>query len=275
MSVDVCVVCAYHYEGADGECTSSCRHTRAKVGRLCAGCAQTVRRDLDDIVSAHTWLLDNPAGSSTATRSGSERALPGGVDRLDFVAGPELLTWAAQWAHTWADPDITLPPTAPGLLAWIRADLEHRGMHTALIAAFAAEAHTWAEKGRALAGMTEQGQYVACPTITVDDGDCRRRLRIDVHYLDAPITCQNCAHVWTARRLLDMAARSSADVYLDAESLAIHSDVPERTLRRWGQRGLVRRRNGLYNVADVAAAKEAEAARYARKAAVVAARGGS
>lgn len=266
MSDIMCVVCAHHNPGVDGGCTSSCRHTRAKVGLLCAGCATTVRRDLDDIVAARAWLLANHAGTSTATASGSERPLPGGVDRLDYLYGPELLGWAGQWARTWADPDIALPGTVPGLLAWLRADLEHRGMHTTLIAAFAAEVHTWADRGRALAGMTDQGQYVACPTISVDEGDCRRRLRIDVHRLDAPITCHSCGRVWSARQLLDMASRSSADVYLDVESLAIMAKVPERTLRRWASRGLIRRRHGLYCVGDTVAAKESEVTRYARKA---------
>lgn len=269
----MCLVCSYHWEGADGGCTSSCRHTRATVGVLCAGCATTVRRDLDDIAAAFAWLAANPAGSSTATSSGSERGLPGGVDRLDFVAGPELSAWLDTWMHTWADPDITLPTAVPAQIAWLRADLEHRGFASALIVGFAAEVHTWADKGRALAGMTEQGQHVACPTITVDDGDCRRRLRIDVHDLDAPITCQRCGRVWTARQLLDMASRSSADVFLDVESLAIATEAPERTVRRWAARGLVRRRNGLYSVGDTVAAKESEATRYARTAAVVTARG--
>ena len=78
MSDHRCVVCSYHYPGADGECTSSCRHTRAKVGLVCSGCAQTVRLDMDAIGAAYRFLASHPAGSSTASSSGSERGLPGG-----------------------------------------------------------------------------------------------------------------------------------------------------------------------------------------------------
>lgn len=274
MSETMCVVCAYHYPGADGGCTSSCRHVRARVGLLCPGCAQTVRTDLDDIARALAWLAANPAGSSTATSSGSERPLPGGVDRLDFIAGPELLAWLDAWMRTWADPDRILPATREGILAWLRQDVELRGAKSVLIATFAAELHTWAERARSLAGMTEQGQHVVCPTISVEDGECRRRLRIDVHKPDAPITCRGCGRVWTARQLLDMATRSSADVYLDVEAISVHIMVPERTLRRWAASGLVRRRHGLYSVSDAVAAKDRETTRYVRKIAVVTARGG-
>ena len=251
-----CASCTRHLEGEDGGCTVRCRHVPATVGVLCAGCAQQVRADLDMIRQARVQLL-HEIGSSTAPSSGSERPVPGGVDRLDFLFGPELLAFLDESIRAWADPDVVVPNQVAWQLSWLRRDLERRGFHTVLVVPFAATLHKWATRGALLAGLDEDaGAHVACPTITVDGGECRRRLRIDVHRPEEAVECYGCGRSWTTGRLLDMAERSSADVFLDVEACAVAVKVPERTLRHWAAAGRVRRSHSRYHLGDARAAAE-------------------
>lgn len=265
-----CAICTRHPHSPDQDCTGGCWQPQPKTGRLCTPCTVQLRNDIDDIKAARQALGIIPGIATTGRSAGNERGLPGGTERLDYLHGPQLKTALFTIVDRVAE-DSGLPSPTRDAIGWLRTHIDHVAAHPA-IAQFARELHTWANLGKRLAGMTEQGQHVPCPTITVD-GPCGRRLLIDVHQPDATVACTACGRAWAARDLLAMGTRDSIDVWLDPDSMQIPTGVPDATLRRWARRGLVRRRHGLYHLGDVIAAQQSEQTRYRRRILVATATG--
>lgn len=102
------------------------------------------------------------------------------------------------------------------------------------------------------------GRLVPCPTITVD-GECSGWVRVqtwaaldDDLSTGREVTCRRCKVTRDPVQLL-MAAGAD-DAYADAEALADHFGVTERTIRGWAAKGLVTKRGSRYRWGDVSEA---------------------
>ena len=246
-----CHVCRRHHPNDDGDCTRDCRHRPATIGHLCDHCHLRILRDLTTIETA--WELS--AGGAVVTgrggRGGNERSLPGGTEWLNWREGSELTGNLRAIAETWheiMDPETWFPPTTiTDLIRWIRLHL-HDGANHPEIATQAEELAEWAQTARRIVGDVPTGQIIMCPGIVEP---CGRRLRVDVGQPEAEVYCRGCATTWTSGRLLLYVSEDAAESWADAEAINAVYGVPDRTLRDWGRKGLVRRRNGQYHVGDV------------------------
>ena len=254
-----CAICTRHHPTADGDCGDRCHHTDATIGLICDRCHLRILRHLTTIETA--WHISAGGAITTGRGGGNERSLPGGTEWLNWRQGNELRGCLVGWARVWhedADADLPWPATTiEALLTWLRIHLHGYGAHHEAVADFAAELSDWARAAARIIGDTPTGQIVTCPGIVED---CGQRLRVNLADPDAEIHCRRCATTWTAGRLLLLGTSGDADAWADSEAIHAVTGIPERTLRDWGAKGTVRRRNGLYHVGDVQAARIGRAA---------------
>jgi hypothetical protein len=247
-----CHVCRRHHPNDTGDCTRECRHRDAAIGLLCDGCHLAILRDLTTIETAWELSADGAVVTGRGGRGSNERSLPGGTEWLNWRQGSELRATLTGWARVWhedATEDLPWPATTiEALLGWLRVHLHATGAAHEAVGDFAAELREWAQTARRIVGDVPTGQIIACPGIVEP---CGRRLRVDVAQPEAEVYCRGCATTWTTGRLLLYVSEDAAESWADLEAIEVVYGVPERTLKRWGQRGLVRRRNGQYHVGDV------------------------
>ena len=243
-------------------------------GHLCARCAARFLRDLDTIAAAWRWLADHP-GVATGTNAagGSDPPLPGGTGRLAYLYDG----WAAPWGglkeivrelryHRAGDMDPRRHGSFTQTIAEVRAAIEHCWDNPHIVEQ-ARRVSAWAAEGTALCGWGEAGQWVTCPNET-DQGECGRRLRIDMATPDAIVVCRQCQRTWTAIQLLNVAAHS--DGWADPASAAEANGVTVDQVNIWARNGAVQQQHSLVSLADVRLAKaEAIAAGTRRLAGVI------
>lgn len=251
-------------------------------GHICHHCAQRIRRDLDDILN----LVMAAAAQTihTTTGTGNAHAVPGSRPPLVVEAlDPELTTVRI----IDSDPSTDLP-LLEILEAWERVIREDRmlapyGPASAQrltrfpgtptqntltgVITFLHAHHEWVcsepsfdiaeyarqvrlcRKAVARWDMTSQppGWRVPCPTVT-DHGECGQIVKIQRGHDHA--YCKRCERSWDVAHLIAVAGRD-ADVWVDVEAAATLAGVHERTIRKWVQRGSVRKRGQLVRVLDI------------------------
>ena len=251
-----CARCTRHPAGAE-ECDDHCRHRTADTGSLLCHVCRIDTRDALDAIAA-SWLLTDPE-THTSQRSavrGRERGVPGGVERLNWRSSTRLLVqgWCLVAAE---DYHLRLPgDDTPALIEWLRRRWEsHLHGHEAAVD-IADELIDASRAGVRIAGLGEVGQRVPCQA-PWGDGICGRTLLVDVHNPGLEVQCGRCRSVWTSARLLIVALSEGGDAWLDAEAVEVCLHVPGSTLRRWAKAGKVRRRGGLYAVADISGMRSA------------------
>lgn len=224
-------------------------------GYACNGCVDRMRRQLLDLprfyVLALAMLQPGQGSGKSNERSIGVRiaalnirnAYPW-IDRLRgwerLVREERELSPVPTWTNHATDPTGAALARVCGFL---RTHLDWLAEFAA-VDEFAAElAELWRE-GRGMDGGHRANRYTAaCPT----DG-CGRDIRLGVDDLAGDVTCGHCGVQRPAAWLL----RASEDTYVDAEAVAVQFGVQEADVKRWGRRGAVRRRNGLFSIADVA-----------------------
>jgi hypothetical protein len=144
--------------------------------------------------------------------------------------------------------------TLTACITFLRAQLDYiAGNPDFPIEDFAGEIHACR---RALAKwdpMREATHHgLRCPTET-EHGTCGYFIHWDDGATSAD--CPRCHRTWTVEWLMLVAAEQ--DNWIDAQALAILSNVHEQTIRRWARHGKVGRRGMLYSVKDVAAMRGA------------------
>ena len=247
---------------SDEEAQQRCeRCNRASSDILCLNCVTRLHRALDEI-HEFSAMVDSavPATRGVNPTRSSERTLGVNIDALDVIAGNDTLPLMESWEIAIRhDFDLTpygvvteqqkhsamLRERTDFIKAWLTRLLETRwplllDMHREITA----EA---ARLARVACVDEHDGWRVECPT-DVEDGMCRRRLRVTRDDLDsdAEVLCRSCKRVWTARRLVVVsAAAQDIDVWVPAETLAEWYGVTKRTLRRWVKQGLIERRGRL------------------------------
>jgi len=128
---------------------------------------------------------------------------------------------------------------------------------------FAYEIHACATRMHALASPGPSSErLVWCPTITDDQDEngaylsCNARLTITTwaavdgdHTIGKDVTCPRCKVTRSPEQLLHAAGKEGT--WADAEAITTWYAVSARTLRRWAEKGEIRRQHGLYSIADV------------------------
>lgn len=267
-------------------CAQRGRQTTLDHGLVCPACTVRLADTLDDITRLAASATVEPRHGR-----GTGRTVPGSRPPIDVAGVDPALTsvrlaappaepvallvvlegwvrlvreeramgpygpWSAATAHSAAPGLRTDPPrydqthgTLVACTGFLRA---HHEWITAQdwVDAYAAEVRACR---RALARWEEHDPrptVVACPTITVD-GDCGQRLRLDADV----VRCHGCGRDWDAETLVRVACSDEydpPDVWVDAEAAATAAGVHERTVRRWGSRGVVGARGGRYRLLDV------------------------
>lgn len=171
--------------------------------------------------------------------------------------------------HTGSDEGVLAAQASRQAVAILRRHLEWiTAEPTWPIEDFADEVGKCAARIRVLASPDAgRDRIVRCPTLVeIESGDdvrqCGARLTVrtwaaldeDMHgrrdrSIGEDVTCPRCHATRSPEQLLRAAGKE--DTWADAEALATWFGVSKRTLRRWAERGRVRRHHGLYSWADV------------------------
>jgi hypothetical protein len=255
-------------------CAARGKRTRLEVGHVCVPCLTRIGDNLSAIVE-----LAANASVEPITGRGQGRSVPASKPPINCDGVDPALTMVTDCATVL---DICE--------AWERLVRESRGMapygpasHARAITAHAGQNDTgvtltgctgflraslpwWAESPdqpiedfaseiaacrRALSRwdpMREPTHHgLRCPTET-EHGTCGYFIRWEDGSTSAD--CPRCHRTWTVEWLMLVAA--DQDNWIDAQALAILSNVHEQTIRRWARNGKVGRRGMLYSVKDVA-----------------------
>ena len=257
-----CVICTRHPHPPEDDCTRACRTFEATMGLTCEPCARTIRTNLDAIVELYA-LTEQPEYPSSGSGPGGKTApLPGGTEWMSWrqaadLIGPSgiLSTWARDWMETYA---LAGPKggTVSQVTGWLVAHLSSACNSHPAITEFAGEIADLHRVARRIAGVdADPGQRVLCPTDMMNGSNCGRRLSIEVARPEEEIRCRGCGTVWTSARLLLVSLDSEAEAWLDPEAASRLANVDQSRLRAWARSGKIQRRNGLYLLQSIKAAK--------------------
>jgi len=94
---------------------------------------------------------------------------------------------------------------------------------------------------------TQIGTRIHCPGI-IDNTICAATIRITTE--GNPIHCHNCGSDWTLGWLI-ASIGDQADGWADIEAITHLAGVHARTVRRWANKGKVRKQGLLYNIKDI------------------------
>ena len=263
-----------------------CGHDLSQ-GHICAKCAHGIRSDLNAILhltaQAHAQTIPRQGTGNGA------RSVPGSKPPLDVTAlDPELvlvrlvpddessevpmLVLLEDWERIIREDRGLVPYGLASEARLAQAGALHAQNYTAPLTligviGFLQHHHEWVcsepsfdiaeyarqvrlcRKAVARWDMTSEppGWRVPCPTVT-DDGECGQIVKIQRGHEHA--YCKRCERSWDVAHLIAVAGRD-ADVWVDVEAAATLAGVHERTIRKWVQRGNVRKRGQLVRVLDI------------------------
>ena len=237
----------------------------------CDPCVSRVRRNLNEIVKwqARAELLPGKGGDGRST----ERTIGVRVSALDSAAGFTYVDTLESWEIDWREffnltrygeasasrnrstqPHQMIAGIVKFLTGWLqRAADEHPAFPE-----FASEVRNLAAQAKEAANERTRPHWrVTCPTDT-DDGECGRELLVSGEDFGGSVFCRVCGTTWPVERLLRVVASSRlSELWLDPEAAAEYCGVSSRLLRKWGQKGLIRRERGRYEVHSIRTALEA------------------
>lgn len=256
-------------------CATRGRTTRLETGHVCPTCTQHLTDHLTAIANLCAMATTEPTQGSGGSRPVPASRPPINVEGLD----PELTLVNLT--------DTTHRPTVLDIVeAWCRHIREDRGLAPYGVATEHLEGGTHLALAEALRFLHAQiewatstpdfpvddfateisacvralrkwdhdapgrGMSVPCPTIRSNGDDCGTRLAFGDG--SDEVTCRRCHVTRTAQQLIAVAAcDTERDVWVDPEAAAKWCGISERELRRWAQRGTVRRSHGRYLLADI------------------------
>lgn len=136
------------------------------------------------------------------------------------------------------------------LISWVdRAAAEHPAFTE-----FAGEVRTLYVQAKDAANERSRPAWrVTCPTDLPDgDGECGRSLTVSGDDFGGEVFCPACGTSWPVERLLRVVASSRmSELWLDPDAAAEYCGVSSRQLRKWGQKGLIKRERGRYEVHSI------------------------
>jgi hypothetical protein len=232
----------------------------------CSACTERIREQLRDLPeflalsAAEYW----PVGGGKGGRS-TEVSIGLRVEALDARTTREPLEVLESWeqafreswwdheaperaqrerkAARWADSDSAdfHAVNLCGVVDWLSRQLDRIADHPA-VDEFAQEVKALHKQAaRAAREPREDVTVIACPA---DHGAalCGKPLRLEHEH----VTCSRCGTDWDRPRLLIVARYADVEVWQPAGVVSEYLGIPPRTLSRWAQQGLVKRRGTSY-----------------------------
>jgi hypothetical protein len=231
----------------------------------CVDCTEKIRQQLTDLPELLALSAEEywPTGGGKGGRS-TEVSLGLRVEALSARTTREPLEVLESWermfreewwddhadtqqrerkAKRWADSDSNdfHAVNLCGVVDWLCRHLDRIADHPA-VDDFAKEVRDLhREQARAAREPREDVTVIACPA---DHGDalCGKPLRLEHEH----VTCSRCGTDWDRPRLLIVARYANVEVWQPAGVVSEYLGIPPRTLSRWAQQGLVKRRGTSY-----------------------------
>ena len=249
----------------------TCQICQTGDAPTCNRCVARVRHHLTEILKwqPRAELLPPKGGDGRST----ERTIGIRISALDSAAGFTYVGCLESWEIDWRQffnlapygeasasrnrstlPHLILPGIVEFLISWLdKAAAEHPAFLD-----FAAEVRTLHTQAKDAANERTRPQWrVTCPTDT-SDGECGREFLISGEDFGGEVFCRVCGTTWPVERLLRVVASSRlSELWLDPEAAAEYCGVSTRLLRKWGQRGLIKRERGRYEVHSIREALDA------------------
>lgn len=250
----------------------------------CVDCTENLRRMLTDLPEFYALAA---AGYADTTRGGKGSAASIGINvsaldgRTPRDAIWKLEAWERDWRETlctfgnhdhadidqrkrkaarWADaesPDFT-GVNLCGVVNFLTIHLDTAATEHPAINEFAAELRTIHTEARNHAGEGEGDvTKVECPADIERHGEIQRCGAL-LTLTGEHANCPRCGTDWDRPRLMLVARSVGADVYAPIGVLAEHVGKSKRTIQRWYEAGLIRRKGKSYHHGDIVAVIESQ-----------------
>lgn len=237
-----------------------CNNT-VEVQGLCERCHSKFHQMLDDLgelwKASHEELLPGKSGSGGRS---SERTIGLNVAALSFVAGSDILGILHEWEKVIRIERRLTPPALvrkadsvgaeiAQAIAFAQSHLRWAGEQD-WIAYYMAEVKELHAMGMAAARRyVKKARRIACPAEISKGGSCNNLLKINDEDPLAIFECRKCQSEWTTLRMIAVAMSDpNREIWLDAEAIAIYTNIQERQVHRVIKREGVDKRGQLYNV---------------------------
>lgn len=231
----------------------------------CPKCVLRAARNLTDIIEFREKAELVP-GKSGVTRS-TEQPLGVRIGALDAIGAFEYVTVLESWERDWRGFFDLVPygvasaarnrgsaahHALPGIVGFLRQWNQRAAVEHPAYREFFHEVTGLRQHAKDAANLRSPVAWrVTCPTDTAD-GECGRVLMVSGEDFGGEVTCRVCGTVWPVERLLHVVASSRlSELWLDPEAAAQYCGVSARSLRKWSQRGLIRRERGRYEVHSI------------------------
>jgi len=251
-------------------CPVCARREPADGLTVCAVCIARIDDDLariDELTTqAGDWLHPRTTGTSEGSRSVPGSRPPLSVDVLDAAIGLDVLPLLEEWIRATREHNRLAPygaateghaVTVAGSVAFLRSWLLWAaGEPSWPIEDYATEIRDarWQLERLNPDQDRDEAARLKCPGEQPDaDGRlCHATLTYDREHPGDDIACRRCGTTWTGTRLLLL-------TYIDASQVvwAYPAEITDRlgvtasTLRQWGKRGHIPRRNAQYDIGAV------------------------
>ena len=254
-------------------------HRQDTARMACVDCTTALDAMLGDLPEFYALTLGEYLASATGQK-GSAISIGLNVGVLDGrtprAAIWALESWERDWRETlptfghsetadadqrgrkaqrWADAESAdfIGVNLCGVVDFLRVHLEVAATTHPAIDEFASELRAIHAEARAAAGESESDvTKVRCPADVERGGEvvaCGALL----HLAGEHCVCHSCGTDWDRPRLLLVARAAGSDVYAPLNVLAEHFAISPRTIQRWREAGLVRRKGASYHHGDIAA----------------------
>jgi hypothetical protein len=242
----------------------------------CQRCTNRISSQLADILTYLALAEDELTPGRGGDGRSTERSIGLRIEALNMVMGGDIIATLESWERVFRE-DWDYSPYGPaslkrnrgkanqveatltGIVRFHRTNLDRIAEHPA-VDEFAREVGAcWSNARDAANQQPRQAWRVTCPADT-DEGECGHHLRVTGQDFGGQVLCNKCRTHWHTDRLLMVVATSQeADLWIDVEAAARHTNVPEATLRRYAKEGKITKRGSLYEYKSLAGVVRSEA----------------
>ena len=236
-----------------------CNYLKPESEVTCLRCLATCKIELANLPillrQAEGYLQPGNGGHGS---SSGERTIGVNVSALDYVAGHDLLGVLYAWQDLTRDLLVLEPrlnlrgdvqAKVENAVEFILVHWEWLSKQDDFANDFIREIRGLLSRGMAITGQNQpKVRQIGCPTDT-GTGLCGRKLTVDGSDLNAVIECKRCKTNWTTSWLIQVALdQPHADVWVDAEAIALYKGLTPNHVRKIGKKYSVPQIGSLYHL---------------------------
>ena len=236
-----------------------CNYLKPESEVTCLRCLATCKIELANLPillrQAEGYLQPGNGGQGS---SSGERTIGVNVSALDYVTGHDLLGVLYSWQDLIRDLLVLEPrlnlrgdvqAKVENAVEFIQVHWEWLSKQDDFATDFIREIRGLHALGMAITGQNQpKVRQIVCPA-DFRGKTCSNKLSVDGADLNAIIECKKCKTSWTTSWLIQVAlAVPEADVWVDAEAIALYKGLTPNHVRKIGKKYSVPQIGSLYHL---------------------------